>query len=142
MEDHNENTYPVGFRFELSFQGEDAAFQEVSGISQSVDIEEITGGGENRFKYRLPKVSTFQNLVLKRALVPKGSKLIAWCSGILDNGFAEPISVKDITVSLLDQAGKIYKKWTVYDDCMEPADVCLGHGIDQYLFPHDANYMG
>ena len=34
------------------------------------------------------------------------------------------------------------EQWTVYDDCMEPADVCLGHGIDQYLFPHDANYMG
>jgi len=62
------SSYPVGFYFELSFRGEDAAFQEVSGMSKELSVEEVVCGGENRFKYRLPTVSSSQNLVLKRAL--------------------------------------------------------------------------
>lgn len=67
------NNYPLGFYFELSFKDEDAAFKEVSGISKELSMEEVVCGGENRFKYRLPTITTSQNLVLKRALIPKGS---------------------------------------------------------------------
>jgi phage tail-like protein len=73
--DHS-NEYPVGFYFSLSFEGEDVTFQEVSGISKELDVEKVASSGENRFKYRLPNVSSSQNLVLKRAIVPTGSKLI------------------------------------------------------------------
>ncbi|MCB0835200.1 MAG: phage tail protein [Bacteroidetes bacterium] len=111
--------YPVSFYFQLSFgfngaNEEDAAFQEVSGISKSMEMEEITGGGENRFKYRLPKVSSSQNLILKRALVSKNSKLISWCTHTLDTGLAYSVVTKDVEVSLLDKDGNVYKTWTFY----------------------------
>jgi len=107
--------YPVGFYFSLSFEGEDAAFKEVSGISKELGVEEITSGGENRFKYRLPNVSSSQNLVLKRAIVPTGSKLITWCASTLDDGLATAIQTKDVSVDLLDNEGKVLIKWTFYN---------------------------
>lgn len=107
--------YPVGFYFSLSFEGEDAAFKEVSGISKELGIEEVTGGGENRFKYRLPNVSSSQNLVLKRAIIPTGSKLITWCASTLDDGLAAAIQTKDVSVDLLDNEGKVLIKWTFYN---------------------------
>ena len=112
-------TYPVGFYFRVSFDGKvtagDVGFQEISGISKEISIEEVTGGGENRFKYRLPTVATSQNLVLKRALVPKGSKLVAWCSKTIDDGLANKIETHNVSVSLLDSESKVYMTWTFYN---------------------------
>ena len=107
--------YPVVFYFELSFKGVDAAFQEVTGISKQMGIEEVSCGGENRFKYRLPTVTTNENLILKRAMVPVGSKLLAWCADCLDNGLATKIETRDITVSLLDANRQVSCKWTFYN---------------------------
>jgi phage tail-like protein len=111
----NTNSYPVGFYFSLSFEGEDAAFKEVSGISKELSIEEVAGGGENRFKYRLPNVSSSKNLVLKRAIVPTGSKLTTWCSDTIDAGLSNTIQTQDVSVNLLDETGKVLIKWTFYN---------------------------
>ncbi len=108
------SNYPVGFYFMLSLKGEDAAFQEVAGISKQLGIEEVVSGGENRFKYRLPSTSSSQNLVLKRALVPEGSTLIDWCINSIDGGFSAPIQTNDVSVSLLDASGDILVMWTFH----------------------------
>ena len=107
--------YPVSFYFELSFKGEDAAFQEVSGISKELNIEEVVCGGENRFKYRLPTYSTSQNLILKRALIPEGSELIDWCADSMDTGLANAIETHDVSVSLLDSGGAVSVMWTFFN---------------------------
>lgn len=103
--------YPVSFYFMLSFQGEDAAFQEVSGIAKELSVEEVVCGGENRFKYRLPTVSTSQNIVLKRALVSTGSQLLNWCANVLDQGLATNIQPHDVSVSLLGADHQVCVKW-------------------------------
>ncbi|WP_323789882.1 phage tail protein [Psychroserpens sp.] len=107
--------YPVSFYFELSFKGVDAAFQEVSGISKEVSIEEVVCGGENRFKYRLPTTATSRNLVLKRALIPEGSELVDWCASSLDEGLANSIETHDVSVSLLDADGTVCVMWTFFN---------------------------
>lgn len=107
--------YPVGFYFELSFKGEDAAFQEVSGISKELSLEEVACGGENRFKYRLPTVSASQNLVLKRALIPEGSKLVDWCSDCINGGLTTSIQPHDVSVSLLSADGSVCVMWTFFN---------------------------
>lgn len=109
------NSYLVGFYFQLSFKGEDAAFKEVSGISKELSMEEVVCGGENRFKYRLPTITTSQNLVLKRALIPEGSKLIDWCASTLDEGLASAISPHDVSVSLFNSDGSVSVMWTFYN---------------------------
>lgn len=109
------SNYPVGFYFQLSFKGQDAAFKEVSGISKELHLEEVTCGGENRFKYRLPTVTTGQNLVLKRALIPDGSELADWCASTMDDGLITSLETHDVTVSLLDPDGYVTKAWTFFD---------------------------
>ncbi|HPF10826.1 MAG TPA: phage tail protein [Flavobacteriaceae bacterium] len=110
-----QSKYPVSFYFKLSFKGEDAAFQEVSGISKELSVEEVVCGGENRFKYRLPTTASGQNLVLKRAIIPEGSELIDWCSSTIDEGLANPITAHDVSVSLLDEEGMVLVSWTFYN---------------------------
>lgn len=115
-----EDNYPVGFYFSVSFEKEgktfddDVAFKEVSGLSKEMSVEEVGSGGENRFKYRLPTVSKSQNLILKRALVPKNSALTQWCSDTMDGGMSMPIKTKDVSVNLLDATGQVYRKWTFH----------------------------
>jgi len=107
--------YPVSFYFNVSFKGEDAAFQEVSGISKEMSVEEVVSGGENRFKYRLPTAASSHNLVLKRAMIPSGSKLINWVSKTLDNGLAKAIVKQDVSVRMLNSKNKPIKTWTFHD---------------------------
>lgn len=108
------DNYPVAFYFQLSFVGEEAAFQEVSGIAKELNIEEVVSGGENRFKYRLPVAATNQNLVLKRAMKTTGSQLLNWCASCIDQGLSASIATKDVTVSLLNAKGNVCMSWTFY----------------------------
>lgn len=89
----------------------DTSFQEVSGLSKEMNTEDIVGGGENRFKYRLPTTTVFQNLVLKRGVSKKDSPLLTWCSDTLEDGFTKAITPKDIHVKLLNSKGNPCMAW-------------------------------
>ena len=108
---------PVGFYFTVLLDGEEEAsgFQEVSGLSQEVAVEEIAGGGENRFKYRLPNSTKSQNLILKRGLVAADSLFAQWCNNILTSGLATPIETKKVTVSLLNESNQPLVSWQFND---------------------------
>ncbi|PHN06066.1 phage tail protein [Flavilitoribacter nigricans] len=110
---------PVSFSFSLSFSGSsepsDAAFQEASGINVDMNTEEMGSEGENRFKYRLPGKTKYSNLVLKRGVIPKNSPLFTWCDQTLNQGLAEPIQTKTITVALLDDKQNILISWVFQD---------------------------
>lgn len=106
----------TGFYFNLAIAGQksdtDAAFQEVSGLNKEINLEEVACGGENRFKYRLPTTSTYQNLVLKRGVTLDSSPLLKWCSDTLDNGLAKPIVTHNVIVNLLNEKGQSCRSWT------------------------------
>ncbi len=111
-----QDNYPVGFYFELMVKGELTAFQEVSGISKVVSLEEVVvGGDENRFKYRLPTTGNNQNLVLKRGLISKSSTLMNWCVSTLNDGLASPIKTEEVSVNLLDAEGQIQMSWKFFN---------------------------
>ena len=98
---------PVGFHFEVKFQfslsnSADTRFQEVSGLSSEVGIEEIEEGGENRYTHRLPTRVKYSNLVLKRGLLTD-SNLIKWCKKAIENLDFETTTVN---ITLLDEAHK------------------------------------
>lgn len=107
--------YPaVSFHFRVEFSdlegatGNDARFQEVSGLDAELGTEELQEGGENRFAHRLPKPSTYPNLVLKRGLLTD-TGLIAWFRDAIENFVFEP---KMVYVSLLDEESNPLMTWS------------------------------
>jgi phage tail-like protein len=105
----------TSFYFRVSIPGagsSDAAFQEVTGLSKELGTEDVVCGGENRFKYRLPTIATFQNLVLKRGITTAESSLISWVKDTLDDGLANAVQTKDIKVQLLNEEGDISMSWS------------------------------
>ncbi|MGB5944074.1 MAG: phage tail protein [Leeuwenhoekiella sp.] len=105
---------PVGFHFKVEFFGitdqeVDFQFQSVSGLSAEMTTEEITEGGENRFKHKLPLRATYPNLVLKRGLITD-SKLITWCRNAIENFVFKPT---DLTVKLLNNEHEPLTTWNV-----------------------------
>jgi phage tail-like protein len=116
-------TYPpAAFYFKLSFgnlKGKaEAAFQEASGLNQDVEVEEVTCGGENRFKYRLPGVVKYGNLVLKRGFITSGSALAQWCNDVLGGGLETPITTRTITLTLLtpgEKGADTLVSWNFYN---------------------------
>jgi phage tail-like protein len=107
-------TYPpVGFFFEVSFQGSfknasgavtnlsketvETRFQSVSGLSVELQTENLKEGGEQRFEHILPVRTKYNPLILKRGLV-KDSKMIQWCMDAIDNFDIQPM---DLLVHLL-----------------------------------------
>lgn len=109
---------PVAFHFAVSFTGSgpsisDAAFQEVSGLETSIDVESVVEGGENRFVHQLPKPAKRSNIVLKRGLTEKSSGLVKWCKDTMERDFAKKIEPKNLVISLLDEEGDPVATWSV-----------------------------
>ncbi|MDX1447386.1 phage tail protein [Lishizhenia sp.] len=107
---------PVAFYFQLRFNGisgtVDASFQEVSGVSMELGVEEITESANKPFKQRVPTSAKFSNLVLKCGLVSHDSELIDWCRNTLEGGLTEVIETRNISIHLLNENGDPLKSWS------------------------------
>jgi len=105
---------PIGFHFSVEFTGlstskSDHQFQSVAGLSVDVETEEITEGGENRFKHKIPVRTKYPNLVLKRGLLVD-SKVIDWCKDAVENFEFKPI---DLLVKLLNEKHEPLLSWNI-----------------------------
>lgn len=107
---------PPAFYFTAGILGSpnpiDAQFKEISGLTAKMDTEDIVMGGENRFKYKVPTRSSFDNLVLKRGLVTSGSALALWCDTTLKTGLVTSVQTMDLVVMMLDETGMPLMTWT------------------------------
>lgn len=108
---------PVSFSFKVAIAGNqaevDASFQEVSGLSAEVLLNELKEGGENRFVHQLPGQIRYQPLVLKRGLMLASSPLYDWCKSTLEFDFQDRIQPKDLQVQLLDENLRPLMSWSV-----------------------------
>jgi len=97
---------PSGFHFRVEFGSfpaeDDSRFQEVSGLSAELGIEELVEGGENRFSHRLPTRAKYGNLILKRGLFTD-SGLISWCRNAIEHFEFSP---ETVNVTLLNENHK------------------------------------
>ncbi|MEL6537680.1 MAG: phage tail protein, partial [Bacteroidota bacterium] len=104
---------PVGFHFRVRFFGFgkaiDQQYQQVTGLSAEVELEEVTEGGENRFKHKLPKRSKYGELTLKRGFMT-ASQVFAWCRKATEQLDIDPM---DLQIALLDAKHLPLATWTV-----------------------------
>ncbi len=106
---------PPAFYFKIEFtatQGQDTAFQEVSGLNVTIEYDQVAEGGENFF-YQLPKPPKYDNLVLKRGMADMSSPLVLWCSSILGPDFAKPVEPRSLNISLLNEQGDPCRVWNI-----------------------------
>jgi len=87
----------------------DVRFQDVSGLTAEMGMEEIPEGGENRFTHRLPTRAKYSNLILKRGMLID-SGLIQWFKDAIENFEFEPSTVM---IKLLDQDHEPMVTWNL-----------------------------
>jgi phage tail-like protein len=105
---------PVGFHFIVHFNGLqptglDNMFQSVSGLSASIETEELAVGGQNRYMHVLPVRTKYPNLVLKRGMLVE-SQVIKWCQDAIENFEFKPI---DLQIMLLNEYHIPITVWNV-----------------------------
>ncbi|MGB3464675.1 MAG: phage tail protein [Cyclobacteriaceae bacterium] len=109
---------PTGFLFQVSFDDslyktyegkEDAGFQEVTGLTTEIGMEEYREGGENRFAHRLPNPVTYSNIVLKRGLL-QGSAMFAWYKKSVESF---EFTTYDLNIILLNENREPLQAWNV-----------------------------
>jgi phage tail-like protein len=111
----NEKNPLMGFRFLVEIGGIlTSGFSEVSGLQADTEVETIREGGTNDFAYKLPKATTFPNLVLKKGMVsPASEQLWGWYRNVIaGNVVRKPIF---ILIQSEDEAISPTSIWCAWD---------------------------
>jgi phage tail-like protein len=103
----------TGFNFIVQILEDKAilgSFSEVAGLDIDTEFEEYREGGRNDYVHKLPTITKYQNLVLKRGLTDSNT-LYDWEKEIARG----KISTKNIRVVLLDSQRREARKWNFKD---------------------------
>jgi phage tail-like protein len=101
----------LSFRFLVEIQGLIVGgFSEVSGLQAETEIEEKREGGVNDYVHKLPKITKYQNITLKRGITDSDT-LWEWHQDVV-NGNVER---KTVFVVLLDCEGDEQWRWQFID---------------------------
>jgi phage tail-like protein len=79
----------------------------VSGLEMNTEFEEYKEGGVNTFAHKLPTITKYQNLVLKRGMTDSDT-LYNWEKEVAQG----IINRKSVSVVLLDSLRREVRKWT------------------------------
>lgn len=97
----------LNFRFLVEIQGLIVGgFSEVSGLQAETETEEITEGGVNDYVHKLPKITKYPNITLKRGITDSDA-LWNWHQDVV-NGI---IMRKNGFIILLDSEGNEKWRW-------------------------------
>ncbi len=104
--------YPVtGFYFSVKFVGGlitlasavDSSFKEVSGLEMNIETEPIPEGGVNNYVWKVPKPTTYSNLILKRGVSSELSLISIWVKSTMGGVVSDTISPITVIVLLMNE---------------------------------------
>lgn len=100
------------FRFEVDFGTElkGAVFQEVAGLEAETRVVEFRHGDGQVFSdARMPGIAATGYVTMKKGLFANDDAFWAWMNNIKANN----IKRGTVTITLLDDAGKVAMQWTL-----------------------------
>jgi phage tail-like protein len=102
----------MSFRFRIEIDGLiQGGFTEISGLEATTQVEDFREGGLNDYIHKLPKETTFTNLILKKGLADS-DELYRWHRDVL----AGKIERTTIHITMLkDRSDEIAHQWSFKD---------------------------
>jgi phage tail-like protein len=100
------------FYFAVDIDGvaADLLFQEVSGLDIESQVIEYRAGQSRAFSpIRMPGITKYGNVTLKKGIFAKDNKLFDWYASIKAN----TVKRANITIRLLDESGNPTMVWTL-----------------------------
>jgi phage tail-like protein len=89
-----------------------ANFQECSGLTVEVEVQEYVEGGNNEFIEKLPGRMKYANITLKRGITDN-PQFMMWRPKV--QGGKITVERKNLTILLFNHAGETVKAWEVTD---------------------------
>jgi phage tail-like protein len=92
-------------------------FREASGLSVTVEVEEVIEGGQNFHTHKLPGRFTFSNVTLRRGIT-EDNGLIAWIDEVTAGGFekkGKKLKRSTVAIILTSSDGKRLRTWTLQE---------------------------
>ncbi|RFN58197.1 phage tail protein [Marixanthomonas ophiurae] len=99
----------VNFHFSVDWGGTKIGFTEVTGLDMEYEVLEYRHGASPEFStQKLPGLTKYNDIVLKRGVLSGDNELFEWF-----NGFRLSKERRDITISLLDESHEPTAVWKV-----------------------------
>jgi phage tail-like protein len=89
-----------------------ANFQECTGLTVEVEVQEYVEGGNNEFVHKLPGRMKYTNITLKRG-ISDNPQFATWRPKI--EGGKISVEPKNLSIILFNHAGETVKRWEVTD---------------------------
>lgn len=105
------NEYPVPkFHFQVEWGASKVGFTEVSGLTVERDLIEYREGSSKEYsKIKMPGLTSYSNITLKRGSIAKDNDFYQWWV----SNKLETVDRRDITISLLNEEHEPVITWKV-----------------------------
>lgn len=101
--------YPIPqFHFQVEWGGQRLGFSEVSGLDIEVQVIEYREGNNKEYSaLKMPGIRKYNNITLKRGIVPKDNEFFEW----LNTAGLNQVERRDIVISLLNENHEPVMVW-------------------------------
>lgn len=118
------NEYPIPkFHFQVEWGGSKIGFTEVSGLDVEREVIEYRDGSSKEYsKLKMPGLTKFSNITLKRGSFKKDNDFYSWW---IENKL-ETVERRDVTISLLNEEHEPVITWKVknaWPSKIQPTDL-------------------